>query len=81
MNPFDDVIDATEELTYAELQARANRFAHELVEAGVEPGSLVGILMDRQIPLLVLVQEGGDLESVFLTLTSGLGFGDVAEAL
>ena len=47
------VVDATEELTYAELQARANRFAHELVEAGVEPGSLVGILMDRQIPLLV----------------------------
>ena len=32
---------------------RANRFARELVEAGVEPGSLVGILMDRQIPLLV----------------------------
>ena len=47
------VVDATEQLTYAELQARANRFAHELVEAGVEPGSLVGILMDRQIPLLV----------------------------
>ncbi len=47
------VVDATEQLTYAELQARANRFAHELVEAGVQPGSLVGILMDRQIPLLV----------------------------
>jgi amino acid adenylation domain-containing protein len=47
------VVDATEELTYAELQDRADRFAHELVEAGVEPGSLVGILMERQIPLLV----------------------------
>ena len=47
------VVDATEQVTYAELQARANRFAHELVHAGVEPGSLVGILMDRQIPLLV----------------------------
>jgi hypothetical protein len=27
-----------------------------------------------------LTQEGGDLESVFLSLTSGLGFGDVADA-
>ncbi len=47
------VVDATERLTYAELQARANQLAHELVATGVEPGSLVGILMDRQIPLLV----------------------------
>jgi amino acid adenylation domain-containing protein len=47
------VADATERLTYAELQARANQLAHELAETGVEPGSLVGILMDRQIPLLV----------------------------
>ncbi len=47
------IVDATERLTYADLQARANQLAHELVETGVEPGSLVGILMDRQIPLLV----------------------------
>jgi amino acid adenylation domain-containing protein len=47
------VVDATERLTYAELQARANQLAHELLETGVEPGSLVAILMDRQIPLLV----------------------------
>jgi amino acid adenylation domain-containing protein len=47
------VVDATEQLTYADLQSRANQLAHELLEAGVEPGSLVGILMDRQIPLLV----------------------------
>jgi amino acid adenylation domain-containing protein len=47
------VVDATDRLTYAELQARANQLAHELVETGVEPGSLVAILMDRQIPLLV----------------------------
>ena len=47
------VVDATERLTYAELQARANQLAHELVANGVAPGSLVGILMDRQIPLLV----------------------------
>ncbi|MEA2145665.1 MAG: hypothetical protein QOG59_1252, partial [Solirubrobacteraceae bacterium] len=47
------VVDATERVTYAELQLRANQLAHELVDAGVTPGSLVGILMDRQSPLLV----------------------------
>jgi amino acid adenylation domain-containing protein len=47
------VVDATERLTYAELQTCANQLAHELVASGVEPGSLVAVLMDRQIPLLV----------------------------
>ncbi len=47
------VVDASERLTYAELQTRANQFAHELIAAGVEPGSLVGICMDRSAPLLV----------------------------
>ena len=47
------VIDATERLTYAELQGRANQLAHALVDAGVTPGTLVGILMDRQAQLLV----------------------------
>ena len=35
------VVDATERLTYADLQSRANQLAHELVATGVEPGSLV----------------------------------------
>jgi amino acid adenylation domain-containing protein len=47
------VLDASERLTYAELQTRANQFAHELVAAGVEPGSLVGVCMDRSAPLMV----------------------------
>jgi amino acid adenylation domain-containing protein len=47
------VVDATERLTYAELMSHAHQLAHELVDAGVEPGSLVGILMDRQSPLMV----------------------------
>jgi amino acid adenylation domain-containing protein len=47
------VVDATERFTYAELQSRGHQLAHELVDAGVGRGSLVGILMDRQSPLMV----------------------------
>ncbi|HLJ02693.1 MAG TPA: amino acid adenylation domain-containing protein [Solirubrobacteraceae bacterium] len=47
------VVDSTERLTYGELQSRANQLAHELVAAGVQPGSLVGICMDRSAALMV----------------------------
>ena len=36
------------------------------------------LLASNQIVLYELTQEGADLESVFLSLTAGLGFGDVA---
>ena len=56
------VVDAAERLTYGELQSRANQLAHELVESGVEPGSVVAILMDREIALpvamLAVLQAG-----------------------
>ncbi len=47
------VIDQTERLTYRELQDRANQLAHELHEAGIGAGSLVGICVDRSAPLMV----------------------------
>lgn len=40
-------------LTYSELDARSNRFARELIDAGVKPGSLVGMCMERSIELPV----------------------------
>ncbi|MFC0106253.1 amino acid adenylation domain-containing protein [Kibdelosporangium aridum] len=40
-------------LTFAELDARANQVAHELVSRGVEPGSLVGLCVDRGLDMVV----------------------------
>ena len=47
------VVDASGRVTYDQLQKRANQFAHELIGMGVEPGSLVGICMERSIDLMV----------------------------
>jgi amino acid adenylation domain-containing protein len=47
------VVYGSERLTYAQLQTRANQLAHELLETGVEPGSLVGICMERSADLMV----------------------------
>ncbi|MFF4118056.1 amino acid adenylation domain-containing protein, partial [Streptomyces sp. NPDC001714] len=41
--------------TYGELNARANHLAHELIDRGVGPESLVGVLMPRSADLIVAV--------------------------
>jgi amino acid adenylation domain-containing protein len=50
-------------LTFAELNARANQVAARLREHGVEPGTLVGVLMEKSIDLLPsllgVVKTGG----------------------
>jgi amino acid adenylation domain-containing protein/non-ribosomal peptide synthase protein (TIGR01720 family) len=40
-------------LTYSELNARANRLAHQLISAGVTPDSLVGVSMERSLHMIV----------------------------
>ena len=50
-------------LTYGELNARANRIAHRLIELGVKPDTLVGLCLDRSndlvIALLAILKAGG----------------------
>jgi ABC-2 type transport system ATP-binding protein len=50
----------------------------EVAMDGVTPEQVGPLLAENRIVLYELVQEGGDLESVFLSLTAGLGFGEVA---
>ncbi len=50
-------------LSYAELNRRANRLAHRLIEAGVGPDVLVGLAVERSIDmvvgLLAVLKAGG----------------------
>src|SRR6185312_13620956 len=42
-------------ITYAELNAKANRLAWELSRCGVKPNTLVGLCMDRSPELVVAI--------------------------
>ena len=59
----DDKAFNTAVLTYAELNSRANQLAHRLRAAGVGPGSIVGLLVERSfsmvIGLLGILKAGG----------------------
>ncbi len=46
-------VHTAQRVTYAELNARANRLAHHLIGQGVAPGDRVAILLERSVDLLV----------------------------
>ncbi|MBS0302235.1 MAG: amino acid adenylation domain-containing protein [Proteobacteria bacterium] len=47
------LIAGTEHLSYAELDAAADRAAHRLIQAGVRPGDMLGLWLPRGLELLV----------------------------
>jgi amino acid adenylation domain-containing protein len=42
-----------EQLTYGQLNDRANRLANYLIHVGVRPGTLVGVMLDRSLEMLI----------------------------
>jgi len=57
------VVCGEQRMTYAELDRRATRLAHHLVELGVRPGTVVGVALPRSpelvISLLAILLAGG----------------------
>jgi len=57
------VVSDDQSLSYGELDARSNQLSHYLREAGVQPGTLVGIHLERSTNLLVgllgILKAGG----------------------
>ena len=49
------IIFGNEQLSYRELNGRANRLAHHLIERGVKPESFVGVMLDRSIDMIVAI--------------------------
>ncbi|HEX5467808.1 MAG TPA: amino acid adenylation domain-containing protein [Gaiellaceae bacterium] len=47
------VVDGSRTLTYAELESRANRVAHLLVDLGVSPGDRVGLYLEKSLEAVV----------------------------
>ncbi|NYG50565.1 amino acid adenylation domain-containing protein, partial [Bradyrhizobium sp. IAR9] len=57
------VVCEDERLSYGELNARANRLAHQLITLGVKPGDRIATLLDRSVALMVaqlaILKTGG----------------------
>ncbi len=57
------LVHASKSLTYAEVNERANRIAHQLIELGVKPGVLVGLSTHRThllvVAALAILKAGG----------------------
>jgi len=57
------VVSETEQLTYAELNRRANQLAHRLRALGVEPEVLVAICLERSLEMIIgllgILKAGG----------------------
>jgi ABC-2 type transport system ATP-binding protein len=63
-----------------EAAIRFRRLSEDLVAIdGVTPQQVGPLLAQNQIVLYELTNQGADLESIFLSLTAGLGFGELAQ--
>jgi amino acid adenylation domain-containing protein len=66
------LMDEDERLTYAELNARANRLAHVLAAHGVEPGVTVGVCLEWRPELVVALLATMKAGGVYVPLDASL---------
>lgn len=59
------VVDRDGSHTYLDVDRRANHLAHELIESGVGPGSVVAVKLDRTVELVI---------SILATLKTGAAY-------
>ncbi|MGY6278405.1 condensation domain-containing protein, partial [Methylomonas sp. MgM2] len=65
------LIAGAERLSYAELQSRANRLSHYLLEQGLRPGAVVALSLPRSAEMLVACLGVWQCGAAFLALDPG----------
>ncbi|MGN4221944.1 amino acid adenylation domain-containing protein, partial [Burkholderia gladioli] len=73
------VVSGDRQLSFAALNARANRLAHALREAGVGPGSVVGIFLERSTDLPVAMFGAMKAGAAYLPLDPAYPAGRLRE--
>ena len=65
------VVYEDRQITYGELNRRSNQLAHYLVARGVSKGKLVGVLLNRDLELVITILAILKIGGVYMPLDMG----------